>query len=104
MWLPSRRPYNDETPTPRKEYRLLLDRKLTELALYAKELCPEAEIETSTVPCEDEDGHVDVFPPPGLSEAEEERIELAIAERAAAIFEQTGLYILCAVFDSTARE
>lgn len=25
-------------PTPRNEYRLLLDRKLTELALYAKEL------------------------------------------------------------------
>ena len=91
-------------PTPRNEYRLLLDRKLTELALYAKELCPEAEIEISTVPYEDEDGHVDVFPPPGLSEAEEERIELAVAERAAAIFEQTGLYILCAVFDATARE
>ena len=91
-------------PTPRNEYRRLLDRKLTELALYAKELCPEAEIEASMVPYEDEDGHVDVFPPPGLSEAEEDRIELAIAVRAAAIFEQTGLYILCAVFDSTTRE
>lgn len=44
------------------------------------------------------------FPLPGLSEAEEERIELAIAECAAAIFEQTGLYILCAVLDSTTRE
>ena len=44
------------------------------------------------------------FPPLDLSEAEEERIELAIAERAATIFEQTGLYILCAVLDSTARE
>lgn len=49
-------------PTPRNEYRLLLDRKLTELALYAKELCPEAETEINTVPYEDEDGHVDVFP------------------------------------------
>lgn len=66
--------------------------------------CPEAEIEISTVPYENEDGHVDVFPPPGLSEAEEERIELAIAERGAAIFEQTGLYILSALFDVTARE
>ena len=91
-------------PTSRNEYRLLLDRKLTELALYAKELCPEAKVEASTVPYEDEDGHVDVFPPPGLSEAEEDRIELAIAARAAAIFEQTGLYILCALFDSTTRE
>ena len=81
-----------------------LDRKLTELSLYAKELCPDAEVEANTVPCEDEDGHLDVFPPLDLSEAEEERIELAIAERAAAIFEETGLYILCAVLDSTARE
>ena len=91
-------------PTPRNEYRRLLDRKLTELALYAKELCPEAGIEASTVPYEDEDGRLSVFPPPGLSEAEENRIELAIAARAAAIFEQTGLYIPCAVFDSTTRE
>ena len=91
-------------PVSRTEYRRLLDRKLTELALYAKELCPEAEVEASTVAYEDEDGHVDVFPPPGLSEAEEDRIELAIAARAAAIFEQTGLYILCAVLDSTTRE
>jgi len=91
-------------PTSRNEYRLLLDRKLTELALYAKELCPEAEVETSTVPYEDEDGHLSVFPPPGLSDAEEDRIELAIAARAAAVFEQTGLYIPCAVFDSTTRE
>lgn len=89
---------------PQNEYRLLLDRKLTELSLYAKELCPDAEVEANTVPCEDEDGHLDVFPPLDLSEAEEDRIELAIAERAAAIFEQTGLYILCAVLDSTARE
>ena len=27
-------------PAPRSEYRLLLDRKLTELALHAKQLCP----------------------------------------------------------------
>ena len=91
-------------PTSRNEYRLLLDRKLTELALYAKELCPEAEVEAGTVPYEDEDGHLSVFPPPGLSEEEEDRIELDIAARAAAIFEQTGLYVLCAVFDSTIRE
>lgn len=94
-----------KVPAPRNEYRHLLDRKLTELALYAKELCPEAKVEASTVPYEDEDGHLSVFPPPGiLSEEEEDRIELAIAARAAATFEQTGLYILCAVFDSTTRE
>jgi hypothetical protein len=83
--------------------RVLLDEKLTELALYAKSLCPEAEVETSTVQYEDEDGHLAVFPPPTLMEAEEERIELALAERAAQIFADTGLYLLCAVLDPTAR-
>ncbi len=38
------------------------------------------------MPYEDEDGRVEVFPPPGLSEAEEERIEHALGERSAEIF------------------
>ncbi len=82
------------------DYRKLLETQLTELSLYAKMLCPEATIEVSMVPYEDEDGHVDVFPPPNLTEEEEERIELALAARAASIFEQTGLLIPCAVFDT----
>ena len=86
-----------------KTRRVLLDVNLTELALYAKELCPEARVEISTVQYEDEDGHLEVFPPPTLTEAEEERIELALAERAAGIFAETGLYILCAVLDPTSR-
>ncbi len=86
------------------EYRMLLDAKLTELALYAKALCPEAVVDISTLQYEDEDGHLDIFPPPSLSEDEEERLELAVAKRMAEIFEQTGLYIPCAVLDSTARE
>jgi hypothetical protein len=44
--------------------RKLLDAKLTELALYAKEVCPGAIVEVSTTTYEDEDGHVEVFPPP----------------------------------------
>ncbi|HJY84193.1 MAG TPA: hypothetical protein VKK81_24290 [Candidatus Binatia bacterium] len=82
-----------------RAYRDLLDDKLTELALYAKELCPEAVVEVSATSYEDEDGHVDIFPPPSLPEEEEERIELAVAARAAEIFEETGLFILCAAFD-----
>lgn len=82
-----------------REYRKLLDAKLTELALYAKELCPEAIVKVSSTSYEDEDGHVDIFPPPSLSEEEEERIELAVAARAGDIFEETGLFILCAAFD-----
>lgn len=79
--------------------RALVDAKLTELALYARDLCPEAAVEISAITYEDEDGHVQIFPPPSTSEAEEERIELAVAARAAEIFDETGLYILCAVHD-----
>jgi hypothetical protein len=82
-----------------RAYRVLLDEKLTELALYAKELCPEAVVEVSAMSYEDEDGHVDIFPPPSLPEEEEERVELAVAARAGDIFEETGLFILCAAFD-----
>lgn len=88
---------------PRHEdRRAILDSKLTELALYAKELCPQARVEISSVQYEDEDGHVEVFPPPALSEGEEERIELTLAARAADVFEHTGLYIICAVLDQAA--
>lgn len=87
----------------RDDYRALLDAKLTELTLYAKELCPEAIVEASTIHYEDEDGHVDIFPPPSLSEEEEEQLELAVAARAGDIFEETGLFILCAALDPTAR-
>ena len=85
------------------DYRLLLEAILTELALYAKELCPEAEVEASALQYEDEDGRVEVFPPCGLTEAEEERIEQALCERSAALFAETGLYVPCAVLDVTAR-
>jgi hypothetical protein len=80
-----------------------LEDKLTELMLYAKQLCPEAIVEVSATSYEDEDGYVDIFPPPGLSDEEEERIELAVAARAGDIFEETGLFILCAAFDRPQR-
>ena len=86
----------------RNKRRALLDGKLVELALFAKQLCPAASVEASTLRYEDEDGRVQVFPPPGLSEADEERIELAIAARAAEIFDDTGLFIVCAVLDPAA--
>jgi hypothetical protein len=83
--------------------RTLLDAKLTELMLYAKELCPEAVVEASTIQYDDEDGHIRVFSPPTLSEAEEERIEMALGTRADEIFDATGLFILCAVCDTLAH-
>lgn len=86
-----------------RAYRALLNDKLTELMLYAKELCPDAVVEVSATSYEDEDGHVDIFPPPSLPEEEEERVELAVAARAGEIFEETGLFILCAALDPTAK-
>jgi hypothetical protein len=44
-----------------------------------------------------------VFPPCGLSEAEEERIELALCARSSDLFAETGLFVPCAVLDATAR-
>jgi hypothetical protein len=90
-------------PTSWHDSRSLLEAILTELALYARELCPAAQVEASALRYEDEDGRVEVFPPPGLSEAEEEQIEMALAARSAALFAQTGLYVPCAVLDVTAR-
>lgn len=82
-----------------KAYQALLEDKLTELALYTKELCPDAIVEVRATSYEDEDGHVAIFPPSSLSEEEEERIELAVAARAGDIFEETGLFILCAALE-----
>ena len=82
--------------------RNILDEKLTELALLAKGLCPEAMIEVNTVGYEDEDGRVKVFPPPCLSEADEEALEETLSEKCVEILEKTGLFILCATFDPQA--
>ena len=79
--------------------RDILDRKLTELTLLAKRLCPQAGVEANTVRYEDEDGRLKVFPPPGLSEAQEEALEETLTEKCIEIFDETGLFIVCAAFD-----
>ncbi len=83
--------------------RAAVDSKLTDLALYAKELCPGAVVDVSPLQYEDEDGHVEVVPPTDLSDADVDRLDLALAARSAEIFEETGLYIVCAVLDRAAR-
>ena len=83
-----------------KKKRAILDQKLTELALLAKKLCPDAKVEVSTRRYEDEDGRLKVFPPSCLSEAEEEELEEALTERCLEILEETDLFILWAVFAS----
>lgn len=82
-----------------KDGREVLDQVLTDLALLAKQLCPGARVEVNTLRYEDEDGRMKVLPPSDLSEAEEEELEEALAEKCVEILEETGLFILCAVFD-----
>ena len=89
--------------TKQDDSRVLLDRALTTLTLYAKELCPEAAVEANTIQYEDEDGRVEVFPRLRSQRQKKNCLEHALAERSAEIFAQTGLYIPCAVLDVTAR-
>jgi hypothetical protein len=89
-----------EASPEKPDRRALLDAKLTELGLYAKELCSDARVEISATRYEDEDGRVAVFPPPALSEEEEERIELTLCARAAEVFDATGLFIVCGLLDA----
>jgi len=83
--------------------RTLIDQKLTELAMLAMKHCPEAKIEMNTVRYEDEDGRIKVFPPPCLSEEDEEALEETLNEKCIEILEETGLFILCATFDPQAK-
>ena len=92
-----------ENQAKSEKERNMLDQKLTDLALLAKKLCPEARVEVNTVRYEDEDGRVKVFPPPYLSGAEEEALEETLSEKCIEILEETGLFILCAVFDAHAQ-
>ena len=89
--------------TSASDRRALLDAKLTELVLLTKELCPSATGEASALPYEDKDGRVEIFPSSHPSDAEEDSVEMAVAERAAQIFEETGLYILCAILGPAPR-
>ena len=79
--------------------RALVDAKLTELMLLAKELCPAATVKAEPIQYEEEDGHVDVFPPPGLPEEEIDRIITALVDRAAKIYDDTGLFLVTGVLN-----
>lgn len=80
-----------------RDRRALLDAKLTELMLLAKELCPAATVKADPIQYEDEDGHVDVLLPSEPSEDDHERIATALADRTAKIYDDTGLFLVFAV-------
>jgi len=64
--------------------RSIVGKYLTEVSLFAKELCPEAKVEVTTESYEDEDGHVRIYPPAGLEQRQIEEIKGKIAERCVA--------------------
>jgi hypothetical protein len=84
------------SPTVR---RAIVAQYLTEVSLLVKELCPEAQVEATTESYEDEDGHVRVYPPPGLSQKEISEIEREIAERCVDILVETGIFLCAAVYE-----
>ena len=73
---------------------MLVDKYLTELSLLAKEICPEAKIEATTETFEDEDGHIRVYPPAGISAEEIEEVEGKIASRCVDILLEGGCFDL----------
>jgi hypothetical protein len=81
------------------ERKNLVDLYLTELSSLAKQLCPATTIEATTEVFEDEDGHLRIYPPAGLGEAEIANIEGKLADRCVDILVEKGVFICSAVYD-----
>lgn len=74
----------------------LVDKYLTEVSLLAKELCPDAKVEATIESYEDEDGHVRIYPPAGLSDRQIEDLEGKIADGCVDILVESGVFLfLC---------
>lgn len=79
--------------------RTIVEKHLTEVSLFAKSLCPKAKVEATMESYEDEDGHVRVYPPGGLSEQQIEELEGKIADRCVDILVETGIFLCSAVYE-----
>jgi len=79
--------------------RAIVGKYLTEVSLFAKELCAEVKGEATTESYEDEDGHVRLYPPAGLSEGQIADLEGKIAERCVDILVETGVFLCAAVYE-----
>lgn len=77
----------------------LLETKLSELTALIKELSPQARVEISFERYEDEDAHIEVYPPSSMMPDQVSRIELAMGERCNDVLLETGLFIVGAVCD-----
>ena len=85
-------------PMSSSEPKNLIHNCLTELSLLAKRLCPDAGIEATTESFEDEDGHVRIYLPDGMSEEELAVIEGKIADRCVDILIEKGVFICSAAY------
>jgi hypothetical protein len=95
---PSRRTSSMAEPLSYTERRLLIDQSLTEVSLFAKALCPMATVEASLATYEDEDGHVRIYPPAGLTDSQIEALEEQIAGRCVDVLIQTGIFLCAAIY------
>ena len=85
-------------PLSYTERRLMIDKCLTEVSLFAKELCPAAEVEATLTRYEDEDGHVRIYPPAGLTDSQLEELEGQVAARCVDLLIETGIFLCAAVY------
>jgi hypothetical protein len=85
-------------PLSYTERRLMIDKCLTEVSLFAKELCPTAKVEATLTCYEDKDGHVSIYPPAGLTDSQLEELEGHIAGRCVDFLIETGIFLCAAVY------
>ena len=76
-----------------------METKVSELTALIKKLSPQARVEISFERYEDEDAHIDVYPPPSVNPGEVARIETTIGVRCNDVLLDTGLFIVGAVCD-----
>jgi hypothetical protein len=77
--------------------RQLLERTLSQLATWIQDLAPQAQVDITLEQYEDEDAHIYVHPPQGMTAADIERLELTVGERCNDILLDTGLFIVSAM-------
>jgi len=75
--------------------RQLLERTLSQLATWIQDLAPQAQVDITLE--QDEDAHLYVQPPQGLTAEDVEHLELTVGERRNEILLDTGLFIVSAV-------
>ncbi len=81
--------------TKLRKHRSLLERRITELVMLAKELCPEAEVIVRPPFEADEDAVIEVRVPPEKYELVDE----ALLKRETQILYEDGLFIVTLVYE-----